>query len=38
MKAFIKSIINTIIFMFGGKGEIAEEAVELGLCDYDGQK
>lgn len=38
MKAFIKSIINTIIFVLGGKGEIAEEAVKLGLCDYEGQK
>lgn len=34
----IKSIINTIIFLLGGKGEIAEEAVKLGIVNYEGQK
>lgn len=38
MKAIIKSIINTIIFLLGGKGEIRKEAQEDGICYYGGQK
>ena len=38
MKKIIKAIVNTVIFLLGGKGEIAEEAVKLGLCNYEGQK
>lgn len=44
MKVFIKvkrtvrAILHSIIFLLGGKGDIADEAVELGLCDYGGQK
>lgn len=38
MKALINSIINTIIFILGGKGEIRKEAQDDGICYYDGQK
>lgn len=34
----IKSIINTIIFLLGGKGEIRNEAEENGICYYGGQE
>ena len=34
----INSIIETIIFLLGGKGEIRKEAEENGICYYGGQK
>lgn len=34
----IKSIVETIIFLLGGKGDIRKEAQEDGICYYDGQK
>lgn len=34
----IKSIVNTIIFLLGGKGDIRKEAQEDGICCYGGQK
>lgn len=30
----IKSIVNTIIFLLGGKGEIRKEAESEGICYY----
>lgn len=38
MKAIINSIINTIIFILGGKGDIRKEAEQDGICYYGGQK
>jgi hypothetical protein len=35
---YIKSIVETIIFLLGGKGDIRKEAQEDGICYYDGQK
>ena len=34
----IKSIINTIIFLLGGKGEIRKGAEAEGICNYRGQE
>lgn len=34
----IKSIIETIVFLLGGKGEIRKEAEVEGICYYGGQK
>ena len=34
----IKSIIETIIFLLGGKGEIRKEAEAEDICYYGGQK
>ena len=38
MKAIIKSIVETIIFLLGGKGEIRKEAEAEGICNYRGQE
>lgn len=38
MKAIINSIVNTIIFLLGGKGEIRKEAEQDGICYYGGEK
>jgi len=38
MKKVLKSILNWIIFLTTGKGEIAKEAVKEGICKFDGQK
>lgn len=37
MKKVLKSILNEIIFLFTGKGEIAKEMIDKGLIDYSGQ-
>ena len=34
----INSIINTIIFLLGGKGEYRKEAEAEGICNYNGQR
>ena len=34
----IKSIMETIVFLLGGKGEIRKEAEEEGICNYRGQE
>lgn len=34
----IKSIVETIIFLLGGKGDIRKEAQEDGICYYGGQQ
>ena len=33
----LKSILNCLVFLLTGKGEIAEEAVREGLISYEGQ-
>ena len=38
MKSIINSIINTIIFILGGKGDIRKEAEQDGICYYGGQQ
>ena len=38
MKKALKSILNWIIFLLTGKGEIVEEAEKEGICKFDGQK
>lgn len=37
MKTAMKRILNWIAFLFTGKGEIANEAIDEGLIDYSGQ-
>ena len=37
MKKVLKSILNWIIFLLTGKGEVAENAVNDGIIDYSGQ-
>lgn len=37
MKKVFKSILNWIIFLLTGKGEIAEKAVIEGALDFSGQ-
>ena len=34
----VRTIINTIIFLLGGKGEIRKEAEAEGICNYRGQE
>ncbi len=34
----IKSIVNTIIFLLGVKGDIRKEAEQDGICYYGGQQ
>lgn len=34
----IKSIVETIIFLLGGKGDIRKEAEAEGICYYGGQQ
>ena len=33
----LKAIVNEILFLFTGKGEVANEMVDAGLIDYSGQ-
>ena len=33
----LKNILNWFVFLFTSKGEIGNEAVELGLIDHSGQ-
>lgn len=35
---YINKIVETIIFLLGGKGDIRKEAQEDRICYYDGQK
>lgn len=37
MKKVLKRILDWIVFILTGKGEIANEAVDDGLCDFSGQ-
>lgn len=38
IKRALRAIVNVAIFALCHKGEIAEQAVEDGLCDYSGQE
>lgn len=33
----LKNILNWFVFLFTGKGELADEMVDEGLIDYSGQ-
>lgn len=33
----LKNILNWLVFLFTGKGEIADEAVKENLIDFSGQ-
>ena len=33
----LKNVLNWFVFLLTGKGELADEMVELGLIDYSGQ-
>lgn len=37
MKKAFRNIINWLVFLLTGKGEIAAEAVDNGLIDHSGQ-
>ena len=37
MKKVLKSILDWVVFILTGKGEIAKEMVDNGLIDYSGQ-
>ena len=37
MKKVLKSICNWFVFLLTGKGDIGENAVNEGLCDFSGQ-
>jgi hypothetical protein len=34
---YINKIVEAIIFILGGKGDIRKEAEQDGICSYDGQ-
>ena len=38
MKTILKSIVNTIIFLLGGKGDICAKAEAEGIVSFDGQR
>lgn len=33
----LKNILNWFVFLLTGKGELADEMIELGLTSYEGQ-
>ena len=33
----LKNILNWFVFLLTGKGELANEAIEIGAVDYSGQ-
>lgn len=33
----LKNILNWFVFLLTGKGELADEMIELGLISYEGQ-
>lgn len=33
----LKSILNCLVFLLTGKGEVADEMIDEGLIDYSGQ-
>ena len=37
MKKVLKRILDWFVFLLIGKGEIANEAVDNGICDFSGQ-
>ena len=37
VKKILTAILNEIVFLFTGKGEAANEMIELGLISYEGQ-
>lgn len=37
MKTILKAIMNWILLLLTGRGPIADEAVDDGICDFSGQ-
>jgi hypothetical protein len=37
MKKAFKKVLDWFVFILTGKGDIANEAVDAGLCDFSGQ-
>lgn len=37
IKYILKRIADWLMFLLTGKGEIAKEAVDAGICDFSGQ-
>lgn len=37
MKTILKAIMNWILLLLTGRGPIADEAVDEGICDFSGQ-
>ena len=37
MKKILKAIINIFVLILTGKGRLADEAVDDGICDFSGQ-
>ena len=37
MKKIIKKVLDWIIFIMTGKGDLANEMIEAGVLDYSGQ-
>ncbi len=37
MKRILKRILDWVIFLLTGRGEIAREGVDAGILDYSGQ-
>lgn len=37
MKKFLKQVADWFVFLFTGKGSIADEAVDNDIVDYSGQ-
>lgn len=37
MKTVLKRVLDWVVFILTGKGDIANEAVDDGLIDYSGQ-
>lgn len=37
MKTVLKRVLDWVVLILTGKGEIANEAVDNGICDFSGQ-
>ena len=37
MKKFLRAVLNTIVFILSGKGELADEMIAAGVINYSGQ-
>lgn len=37
MKKFIKKVLDWVMFIMTGKGDLANEMIEAGVLDYSGQ-
>lgn len=37
MKKILKKVLDWLVFLFSGNGEIRKQAVDNGICDFGGQ-